>query len=152
MCKCDLYSLFNSGVFIMNERIDPKILVRSTKILIERGLSGEIRVLEDAGSRNTGDLQLYPNFPDPFREWTSIQYFLPRACRVQIKIFDPRGEAIRFLVDRPEASGLRTVVWDGKDEYGRSVPGGTYTCLLRAGSYVRTRQLHLLHTGEEIAP
>ncbi|MFB0516258.1 MAG: FlgD immunoglobulin-like domain containing protein [Candidatus Neomarinimicrobiota bacterium] len=68
---------------------------------------------------------LYPAHPNPFNPSTSIEYDLSEASRVSLVIYDIMGrEVIRW--EGLEEVGYRQVVWDGKDQGGRSVPAGIY--------------------------
>ena len=71
-------------------------------------------------------IALHANVPNPFRNGTEIRFDLPRAGRVQLRIYDVSGRLVRTLVDREEPAGYRSVVWDGKDETGQRASAGVY--------------------------
>jgi len=87
---------------------------------------------------------LAPNFPNPFNPQTSIGFTLPRAEHVRLDIFDARGRLVRTLVDASLDGGRHTVVWNGLDQDGRSVPSGTYVYRLESDASVRSRTLSVL--------
>ena len=89
-------------------------------------------------------LALYPNFPNPFNPSTTIDFYLPAACRVRLEIFDVAGRKVVGLINDDREPGDHTVEWDGKDASGGVVRSGVYFCRLRAGREVATRKMVLL--------
>lgn len=69
---------------------------------------------------------LAQNYPNPFNSQTWIEYQIPEAGRVTLKIFNLLGEEVRTLVDREMETGNYKILWDGKDTHGRAIPSGTY--------------------------
>ncbi len=49
------------------------------------------------------------------------------AADVQVKITDSNGNTIRTIDEGSKPAGTSTMVWDGKDDTGASVPAGNYT-------------------------
>jgi len=90
------------------------------------------------------EIRLHQNWPNPFNPSTTILYDLPRSARVRITIRTITGQEIRTLVDRPEAAGSHTVVWDGTDARGRRVSSGVYFCTMSAGSFAATLKMLVL--------
>lgn len=60
--------------------------------------------------------------PNPFRTTTTIPFSLAGEQGVQLEILDVTGRLVR----RFDASGVRSLVWDGRDDAGQTVPGGMY--------------------------
>jgi hypothetical protein len=69
---------------------------------------------------------VWQNFPNPFNPTTKIQYELPQAGQVSVKIFDLRGNLVRTLVDRRLPAGYHTAIWDAKNAQGQQVASGPY--------------------------
>jgi len=88
---------------------------------------------------------LLPNYPNPFKGKTSIEYHLPTAGFVSLKIYSFLGQEIRTLADgeRPEGFHHR-LSWDGRDAAGRKVASGVYFCELTAGNFRAVRRLMVL--------
>lgn len=83
--------------------------------------------------------QLLQNYPNPFNASTRIQYQLPEASRVDMRIYTNSGKEIRRLLDhRNRLAGFHTVLWDGRDDQGQPVASGIFFCTLRAGQFERT--------------
>jgi hypothetical protein len=70
--------------------------------------------------------------PNPFNPRTSIDFALPAAGPLRLRIFDPRGRLVRTLIDGPETGGRHQAVWDGRDGRGRAVASGVYVVELES--------------------
>jgi hypothetical protein len=84
-------------------------------------------------------------WPNPFNPMTTIQYDLPQASRVNLRIYDMAGHLVKTLVngDMVEA-GHKEIVWRGRDGSGRQVASGTYFYRLEAGQYSETKRMVLV--------
>ena len=68
-----------------------------------------------------------------------------------ITIYDILGRQIRILVNEIEDTGFKSVVWDGKNQFGQNISSGIYFYQIAAKSdydiFVHTRKLVLLRLG-----
>ena len=91
---------------------------------------------------------LAQNFPNPFNPETKISYHLPEAAKVTVKIYNLLGQNIKTLVNKNLLAGKYSVLWNGKDNYGKDVSSGIYLYRLEAigknQSYTRTKKLMLI--------
>lgn len=87
---------------------------------------------------------LEQNRPNPFNPSTQIDFSIPVAGRVQLRIYDVRGRLVRTLVDRDYEAGSWTVQWDGRDARGSRVASGAYLYELRAEDRRQVRKMGLL--------
>ncbi len=87
---------------------------------------------------------LHQNYPNPFNPSTTITYELPRTSQVKVAIFNLLGERIRTLVNQRQTAGQHRLHWDGRNEFGMSVPSGVYLYRLRASEFVQTRKMILM--------
>ncbi len=87
---------------------------------------------------------LAQNYPNPFNPETEINFTLPQASAVSVKIFNLLGEEIRTLVDEERAAGYHTLRWDGKDKNGNAAASGVYLYQYRAGDFLQVRKMSLL--------
>lgn len=60
--------------------------------------------------------------PNPFRMSTTVSLQLGARANAQLEIHDVTGRLVR----RFDASGLRSLAWDGRDDAGQALPSGTY--------------------------
>lgn len=87
------------------------------------------------------------NYPNPFRESTTIVYEIPENRRtglpVRLTIYDALGRRVQTLVDDIRFPGRFTAVWTGADARGHRLASGVYFCHLQAGAFQQTIQLVL---------
>ncbi len=102
------------------------------------GSSGASTATEDDIARAMH--RLFQNYPNPFREATTIGYEVEQAGPVTITIYDILGRAIRTLVDQHQPIGTYHIAWDGRDAGGRAVASGTYFYRLRVRETVSSKQ------------
>lgn len=86
-------------------------------------------------------LRLYAGRPNPFAASTAIRYEIFAASPVRLSIYDAQGRRVRALVrEAVQLPGSYTVTWDGRDDGGRSLPGGVYFYRLDAGASSESRR------------
>ncbi len=82
---------------------------------------------------------LEQNFPNPFNPTTIINYQLPIANDVTLKVYDVLGREIATLVNEKKLPGTYNV-----DFAGSNLTSGVYFYRLTAGSFVSTKRMVLL--------
>jgi hypothetical protein len=71
----------------------------------------------------------------------TLRYATPRAAPGELAIFDANGRLVRTLARGVLPSGERLLRWDGRDEAGRPVAGGTYYCRLAVEEKAQTQRI-----------
>ncbi|MEZ4883676.1 MAG: alpha-amylase family glycosyl hydrolase [Chitinophagales bacterium] len=61
------------------------------------------------------------HFPNPFQQTATIEYALPKAANVSVRIFNVLGEEIEVLFEGKQNAGLQSLQWNASD-----FPNGTY--------------------------
>jgi hypothetical protein len=84
------------------------------------------------------------NFPNPFNARTTILYQLPETADVSVEIVTAFGRRVREWRMPSENPGRKTLVWDGRDSEGRTVPSGVYLARVTAGPLTQTLKLAVL--------
>ncbi|PIU44710.1 MAG: hypothetical protein COS95_07675 [Ignavibacteriales bacterium CG07_land_8_20_14_0_80_59_12] len=102
-------------------------------------------VEEEVPEAIPAEFALRQNYPNPFNPTTIIDYDLPLAGRVTIRIFDLLGEEIRTLLDGERPAGYHRIVWDGKTNAGKTAGTGVYFYRLTTGNHASTRKMLILH-------
>lgn len=69
---------------------------------------------------------LEQNFPNPFRDRTTIRYQVTEPGRVEVVVYDLQGREVEFLVEGNRDPGAFAVEWDGLSSTSRDVPPGVY--------------------------
>jgi len=104
----------------------------------------------EAGSENEENVipvtatALIGNYPNPFNPETTISYALKDPGRVNIGIYNLKGQLIRTLVNSDQPSGRYAVLWNGRDDQGRAVGSGIYYYRMQAKDYQATRRMILM--------
>ena len=77
----------------------------------------------------------YPNPFNPAEGPVMFHYRLKVPAGVTVRIYDLQGKTIRTIrkSDRASSGVEYTARWDGRDETGNIVPGGTYVYVIEAG-------------------
>ncbi len=83
-------------------------------------------------------------FPNPMNPSTKIAYTMGAPGSVILRIFDARGRVVRTLVDDTQGAGEHVVFWDGRDDQGRSVGSGVFSCLLEAPGFKGAEKIVML--------
>ncbi|MFC1784517.1 FlgD immunoglobulin-like domain containing protein [Candidatus Neomarinimicrobiota bacterium] len=87
-----------------------------------------------------------PAYPNPFNPSTTITYIIPNndGTVVQVSVYDITGNLVRTLLNTKQESGNYSIVWDGKDNNGKIVPGGTYFSSIKYGNESKTIKMMML--------
>jgi len=88
-----------------------------------------------------GELRVYPN---PFNGRTTLVYALDAPSRVELVIFNARGQQVRRLVDELRQPGRHEAVWDARTDGGTAVESGIYFIRLRSDMRTLTSKLILV--------
>jgi hypothetical protein len=90
-------------------------------------------VAADAPARS-GRFELRPGRPNPFRDRTTIGFFLPAPSPVHAAVFDVAGRRVRTLEPGTlREAGGNAVSWDGRDDAGSPAAPGLYAVRVTAG-------------------
>ncbi len=87
---------------------------------------------------------LVQNYPNPFREATTIVFVVPKDGAATLTVYDLRGAAVRRLWDGAAAAGGHDVLWDGAGDDGAPLPPGVYFYRLEAAGRAATKKLVLV--------
>ncbi len=75
------------------------------------------------------------NFPNPFNPETVIDFQVPRAAFVKIRILNILGQNIRTLVSQNFEAGRYQFTWNGKNDFGQKVGSGIYFYLMESEDF-----------------
>ncbi len=87
----------------------------------------------------SSSFRLSQNYPNPFNPNTMIEYQLPRQSHVTLRVYDVLGREVATLVNRLEAPGHKSVIFDAS-----RFASGVYYYRLQAGNFIETKKLVLL--------
>jgi hypothetical protein len=79
------------------------------------------------------------NYPNPFNPSTKIEYTIPEASFVQLKIYNALGNEVAELVNEEQLAGTYKAEFSGYD-----LASGLYFAQLQAGEYSKTITMTLM--------
>ena len=85
------------------------------------------------------DFTLKQNYPNPFNPSTKIEYSIPEASYVQLKVYDILGNEAATLVNEEQSAGTYRA-----DFIASNLASGLYIAKLQAGNYTKTIKMTLL--------
>ena len=85
------------------------------------------------------EFQLSQNYPNPFKEKTTIKYCVPDKMKIRLEISNYDGNKVKTLVDEIKEAGTYKVEIDA-----RNLPDGIYFYRLQAGEFIETKKMILL--------
>lgn len=94
-------------------------------------------ILEDQSIANS--FKLHQNYPNPFNPSTNINFSLPEAGFVSLKVYNILGQLVETLVDQRMVGGAHSISFDAS----RS-SSGVYIYRLQAGNKVHTKKMLLI--------
>ncbi len=89
-------------------------------------------------------IEVYPNYPNPFNPLTNIRFSLPNAGVVRVKIFDQTGREVKLLVNGVLSPGFHNFQWDGTNQAGNPVSSGVYFYQVKSTAGEKTAKMHLV--------
>ena len=146
-----------SAVLVMDLSISPSNrklrAVTHGNGVYERSLLTSTSVNEDLPTSVT-TFELFQNYPNPFSTGsgsafggnpeTTIQFAIPEPSFVTLKIYNSLGQEVRILIANGYPTGLFSVIWDGKDNFGSPVPGGMYFYRLKVGNFETSKVMSVV--------
>lgn len=77
-------------------------------------------------------IEFLSNYPNPFNPSTSIKFSIKNESRINLTVFNTKGQKIKTLANNDFAQGSHSIIWNGDDEYGKHVCSGLYFYKLSA--------------------
>ncbi len=84
------------------------------------------------------------NYPNPFNPTTKIEFNMPKAGHLTLKIYNVRGELVKTLIDETRAAGADHIMWDGTNSQGSNVSSGVYFYEARTAGEVQVSKMALV--------
>ena len=87
---------------------------------------------------------LYSNYPNPFNPTTHITFSIPKEGKVNLSVYNIKGQLVKTLVNRRIISGSHIVNWNGQDNAGKRVSSGVYFYKLKTAEKEISKKMLLL--------
>lgn len=95
--------------------------------------------VEEIYSNIPESFDIKQNYPNPFNPSTNIEYTIPEATLVQLKVYDVLGNEVAELVNEEQSAGTYRA-----DFFAENLASGLYIAKLQAGNYSKTIKMTLL--------
>ena len=89
-------------------------------------------------------LRIESNYPNPFNPETTIRFSVPTDGKVQVTVYNIKGQKVKQLLNEQIAAGRHSVIWNGTDTNGRSVSSGLYFAKIEQGNTHRIHKMLLM--------
>jgi hypothetical protein len=100
--------------------------------------------VEPLGSEVPNRYEISQNYPNPFNPTTKINFSIPRAENVSIKIYDITGKEVYELVNSKLQPGKYSVTWVSINSRNEGVSSGVYFYRIIAGDFVESKKMILV--------
>ncbi|MFC2132878.1 FlgD immunoglobulin-like domain containing protein, partial [Bacteroidota bacterium] len=90
----------------------------------------------DARSKKHTETELLQNYPNPFSEFTTIEFITQESVNLRLDIFNMKGQIIRNIFNGYSLPGKNSFIWDGKTENGMMSQSGTYMYQITTKNYI----------------
>ncbi len=118
-----------SGLFV----VLPDFIPGAVKVMLPTGVN------DGDNSGLPQEFALAQNYPNPFNPITSIEFSLPQAGHVELKVFNVLGQTVSTLVDGFETAGVHRVEFDAG-----SLPSGIYFYRISHSEGAQTKKMVLV--------
>ncbi len=84
------------------------------------------------------------NYPNPFNPQTTISFSIPSSSKLELSVFNIKGQRVTILLNEIIESGNHSVSWNGKDDDGNELSSGIYFYRLSNGVNTVTGKMLML--------
>ena len=95
-------------------------------------------------STSSRSFVLSQNSPNPFNPQTTISFTLAKQGHVSLNVYDRAGRLVKKLVNDNLAATQHSVIWNGRDDFGRPVSSGVYYYRLATEEGLQTKSMILV--------
>lgn len=64
--------------------------------------------------------------PNPFNPSTTISYYLPQTGKVELSLYNLKGQKVKTILDKVHSAGTHQAIFEGTDKQGRALSSGVY--------------------------
>lgn len=84
------------------------------------------------------------NYPNPFNPSTLISFYLQNQDKVNLTIYNTRGQLVKHYKADTYNPGWHEINWNGKNDQGKIVPSGLYFAKLTGKSCYLMHKMYLI--------
>ncbi|MCK4674012.1 T9SS type A sorting domain-containing protein, partial [candidate division WOR-3 bacterium] len=145
------YSLYKDDERINEEVIKEKEYPVQGEIILKPVIQGGYEtVYSSQGTQGmpktyTPIFYAFDVYPNPFAQKTGINYALPQAAKIEIKVYDVGGRQVKTLVSEKLEPGYYKTHWYGKDNIDRKVSAGIYFIRMNTRKFESQHKVIFVH-------
>jgi len=119
----------------------PDIVGDLSEEVVVGGREGEVKCLSGGLDHSisiedyVSELMKVKVFPNPFTSQTAIEFEIPEAVYIGIRIYDLTGKSVKSIGKTKFTQGLHKIYWDGKNESGNMMNNGFYIFELKSENF-----------------
>lgn len=117
------------------------IVIENNSVIQDFYLEAIVEADEEVSGLND---HLNQNYPNPFNPTTTISFTIKDLQKVELEIFNIKGQKIKTLINSIMERGDHLIQWDGTDKTGQPVSSGIYFYNLKTGDKVISTKRMLL--------
>jgi PKD repeat protein len=103
------------------------------------GLENSGIAMANSANNLSGNVEWFQNTPNPFNPTTRFSYYLPEAQRIELTIYNIRGQVVGRLVNGIQSAGLHQVEWNAGD-----LPSGIYIVRMQTEKRTFVKKVNLI--------
>jgi hypothetical protein len=84
------------------------------------------------------------NYPNPFNNSTVINYYSTEGKIIEFKVFSILGVEVYSQLDNSMITGDHKFYWNGKNQFGNSLPSGVYLISVSENDKIVTKKITFL--------
>jgi hypothetical protein len=84
------------------------------------------------------------NYPNPFNPSTTIMFNVPSDGKVNLSIYNIKGQLVKTLIDEPLKAGPNTIVWNGLDNNNNQTASGVYFYKMSTSGRTEVKKMVLM--------
>jgi len=92
----------------------------------------------------SGITVLKQNYPNPFNPSTEISYQVSGKSKVNLSIYNIKGQLVKNIINEFIPAGEHSIVWNGLNMNDKLVSSGIYFYKLKTNDYEKVRKMILL--------
>jgi hypothetical protein len=95
--------------------------------------------VKEIQNTNPTEFKIYQNYPNPFNPTTVVNYYLPKAAKVELFVYNLLGQKLVELVNSEKPAGHHTINFDASN-----LSSGVYYYSFQAGQFTDVKKMILL--------
>lgn len=90
------------------------------------------------------NFKLHQNYPNPFNPSTAIKFDIPKESKIELTVFNIKGQKVKNLIQNRIELGNHEIVWNGTDDNDNPIASGIYFYQLRINEQIYSTKKCLL--------